>query len=219
MFMVVKKSGPGRQSTRDFIKEAVMERILQGTYVPGERLVELQIAEDFGTSQGPVREALRDLEALGLVESQPYRGTRVRDISDQEIEDSYPVRGVLEQLAAELAAPHLRNNTAEIEKEFAAFTKAAQKGDLRRYSQHDMEFHRLIVDASRNQLLSQLWSSVVLESRFLVTLKNRIGQDKLETLAAAHAPILEALKMGDSALAGQRARNLICTFHAKKKSQ
>jgi DNA-binding GntR family transcriptional regulator len=214
--MVVKKQVPRRQSTRDYVKETLMERILQGIYAPGERLVELSIAQELGTSQGPVREALRDLEAQGLVESQTYKGTRVREISEQEIEDSYQVRSVLEQLAAELAAPKLKGNTAAIQKEFEAFSQAAKKRDVRKYSQHDMEFHRLIVHAGENQLLSSLWDSVVLESRFLATIKSRIGEDELERLAEAHEPIIKALHDGDAAKAAKLARDLICTFHSRK---
>lgn len=206
----------GRQSTRDYIKETLMERILSGAYEPGERLVELQIAQELGTSQGPVREALRDLEALGLVESASYKGTRVRVFSDREIEESYQVRAVLEQLAAELAAPRLKGSTAELEKEVKAFQKAARDGDVKSYSAHDMEFHRKIVEASDNQLLSTMWSAVVLESKFRFTLKHRIGEDDLENFAAAHVPIFDALNAGDGVKAGTLVRNLICTFHSRK---
>ncbi len=205
-----------RQSTRDYIKETLMERILEGVYLPGDRLVELQIAQELGTSQGPVREALRDLEGLGLVESQPYRGTRVREITDREIEESYQVRSVLEQLAAELAADSLKNNTQEIEKEVRAFREAAKKRDVKKYSHHDMEFHAKIVEAAGNELLLSLWKSVVLEGRFLMTLRHRIGEDELETLAAAHVPILDALNAGNARKAGSLARDLICTFHSRK---
>ncbi|MBX9688232.1 MAG: GntR family transcriptional regulator [Candidatus Obscuribacterales bacterium] len=215
--MVLKKQINRRQSTRDYIKETLLERILGGHYQPGERLIELQIAEELGTSQGPVREALRDLEAQGLVESQSYKGTRVREISEEEIEDSYQVRSVLEQLAAELAAPKLKNNTDSIKQELDAFRQAASKRDIKRYSQHDMEFHRQIVEAAGNQLLSELWNSVVLESRFLATIKQRIGEEDLQRLADAHLPILEALHAGESEKAGRLARQLICTFHSKRK--
>ncbi|MBY0550906.1 MAG: GntR family transcriptional regulator [Candidatus Obscuribacterales bacterium] len=205
-----------RQSTRDYIKDTLTERILNGFYPPGERLVELHIAEELGTSQGPVREALRDLAALGLVESESYRGTRVRQFTEQEIEESYQVRSVLEQLAAELAAPHLRNNTAALEQEVAAFMQAAKNRDVKLYSLHDMDFHRLIVNASANQLLANMWNSVVLESKFRFTLIHRIGEDELENLAAAHVPILDALREGDGTKAGELARKLICTFHSRK---
>lgn len=205
-----------RQSTRDYIKDVLMERILNGVYPPGERLVELHIAEELGTSQGPVREALRDLAALGLVESESYKGTRVRQFTEQEIEESYQVRSVLEQLAAELAAPKLLNNTGPLEKQVEAFMLAAKNRDVKLYSAHDMDFHRLIVDAAGNQLLASMWNSVVLESKFRFTLIHRIGEDELENLAAAHVPILDALREGNGAKAGELARNLICTFHSRK---
>lgn len=81
-----------------------------------------------------------------------------------------------------------------------------------------MEFHRKIVNASGNQLLANMWNSVVLESKFRFTLIHRIGEDELENLAAAHVPIMTALREGDGTKAGELARNLICTFHSRKGS-
>lgn len=205
-----------RQSTRDFVREHLMERILAGTLKPGDRLVELQIAQELGTSQGPVREALRDLQGLGLIEQEPYKGTRVREITDREIEEAYLVRSVLEQLAAELAAPKLKGNVEALKKEADAFVAAAKKKDLKNYSAHDMEFHRRIIEAADNNLLASMWNTVVLESKFRITLKSRIGEDELENLANAHLPIMHALEAGDGTEAGRLARELICTFHSRK---
>lgn len=207
---------PKRQSTRDLIRETLMERILEGFYKPGDRLVELQIAQEMGSSQGPVREALRDLQGLGLIEQQPYKGTRVREITDREIEEAYLVRSVLEQLAAELAAPKLKGNITPLKKEVDAFLDAAKNKDFKNYSAHDMEFHRRIIEAADNNLLSSMWNSVVLESKFRITLKHRIGEEELENLANAHVPIMHALEAGDGAEAGRLARELICTFHSRK---
>jgi DNA-binding GntR family transcriptional regulator len=207
---------PKRQSTRDFITETLTERILNGTYKPGDRLVELQIAQELGTSQGPVREALRDLEASGLVESESYKGTRVRQITDKEIEDAYQVRSVLEQLAAELAAPKLAGNVDALKKEVTAFMTAAEKRDMKSYSEHDMEFHRRIIEAAGNEVLGAMWDSVVLESRFRITLQHRIGEKELVNLAKAHVPIMDALEQGDGVKAGRLVRELICTFHSRK---
>ncbi len=207
-----------RQSTRDFIRETLTERILDGTLKPGDRLVELQIAQEMGTSQGPVREALRDLQGLGLIEQEPYKGTRVREITEREIEEAYLVRSVLEQLAAELAAPKLKGNIGDLKKEVDAFVDAAKKRDLKNYSAHDMEFHRRIIEAADNQLLASMWDTVVLESKFRLTLKNRIGEEELENLADAHVPIMHALEAGDGKEAGRLARELICTFHSRRKT-
>src|SRR5262249_33739473 len=85
-------SGITRVPLREQVKELVLERILDGSYAPGERLVETRIAQELGTSQAPVREALRDLEVLRFVESEPFRGARVREVSEEELAEIYPVR-------------------------------------------------------------------------------------------------------------------------------
>ena len=88
---------------RQRLKEELLRRILGGHYDPGERLVELRIAEEFGTSQGPVREALRDLEATGLVTAIPRRGTYVSDAMGEGLREIYTVRGALEEQATRIA--------------------------------------------------------------------------------------------------------------------
>ena len=90
---------------REQVKGRLLERILSGELRPGDRLVETRIAQELGTSQAPVREALRDLELLRFVESEPFRGSRVRGISPEELAEIYPVRAALEHgPAAALAA-------------------------------------------------------------------------------------------------------------------
>ena len=81
-----------RTVLREQVKELLLERILVGVYRPGDRLVETRIAQELGTSQAPVREALRDLELLRFVESEPFRGARVREVSAEELAEIYPVR-------------------------------------------------------------------------------------------------------------------------------
>ena len=201
-----------RTSAREHIKQLLLERILDGTYKPGDRLIELHIANELQTSQAPVREAFRYLEALRVVETETYKGTRVRAISEKELEESSQIRAALEELAGQLAAPFLKNNVQRLEDEVEKFMKAARDKNFADYSQHDIEFHRLIVEASNNQLLLSIWESVVLESRFRLTL-NKIGFDQLSHFGESHLPALEALKKGDGKLAGKLLKNLICKFH------
>ena len=87
---------------RQRLKEALLRRILGGHYDAGERLVELRIAEEFGTSQGPVREALRELEATGLVTNIPRRGTYVSEVMGEGLREIYTVRGALEEQATRI---------------------------------------------------------------------------------------------------------------------
>jgi len=184
----------------DQVKEILLKRILDGEYSPGDRLVEMHIAQEFEISQAPVREALRELEALGFVESEPYRGTRVRAVTKSELTEIYPVRAALEEVAARAAAVHLAGNVEALEAELEAMHAAAEKGDLYEEVQHDVEFHRLIVEASGNRVLQDMWRSLRIEARTLISvLKAHIGGYELAEL---HRPVLVALAEGDAEKAG-----------------
>ncbi len=194
----------------DQVKEILLKRILDGEYSPGDRLVEMHIAQEFEISQAPVREALRELEALGFVESEPYRGTRVRAVTKSELTEIYPVRAALEEVAARAAAVHLAGNVEALEAELEAMHAAAEKGDLYEEVQHDVEFHRLIVGASGNRVLQDMWRSLRIEARTLISvLKAHIGGYELAEL---HRPVLEALAEGDAEKAGSLLRNHVEYF-------
>jgi DNA-binding GntR family transcriptional regulator len=186
---------------RDQIRRTLVQRILDGYYRPGDRLVELQIARELKTSQGPVREALRELEALRLVESETYRGTRVRALSERECEDAGRVRGVLEQSAAVWAAPALQRNLGPLVAEFEAIRRCAATRDLDGYARHNMGFHRLIVEASGNAVLLRVWDSLTLEVRTRIGLSRLAGS--LTSAAETHAPIVDAFERGDGETAGR----------------
>lgn len=193
-----------RESMRDQVKRVLLNRILDGTYQPGDRLVELQIARELNTSQGPVREALRELEGLRLVESQIYRGTYVRGISAEQMYNAYQVRSVLEELAAQLAADRFKVDSAALVNEVEAMRAAAKTRDLDRFAQHNAAFHRLIVQASGNPILLQVWESLACELRTRINLV-RIA-DRLEAVAELHQPIIAALVQGDGETAGKLLR-------------
>lgn len=205
-----------RAAARDQIKDLLLQRILDGVYQPGDRLLELQIAQELNTSQAPVREAFRYLEAMKVVVTEPYKGTRVRCVSDRELRESSQVRAALEQLAAELAAPRLKGDVKELENEARKFMNAAKKKDFAAYSEHDIAFHRLIVEASGNELLQSVWESIVLELRFRKTL-DKIGETRLVEFGSAHLPVLDCLKAGDGKAAGKALKGLICKYHGLEK--
>src|SRR5687767_1512838 len=105
-----------RRVFREEIREQLIEDILNGRLQPGARIVETRIAQQFGVSQGPVREALRDLELFGFVVSSPFRGTQVRKISPEDLLEIYPVRAALEGVAARAAAMRIDDSSlAELE--------------------------------------------------------------------------------------------------------
>ena len=193
-----------RTVLREQVKDLLLERILRGDVKPGERLVETRIAQELGTSQAPVREALRDLELLGLVESEAFRGSRVREFSDDELLDVFPVRAVLEELAAKLAARRLGGDVSVLEHEVKEMLKAAKAGDTRTQVAHDIAFHRALVEASGNPLLLQSWAALGVE------VPTAFGVywtyfDAME-LVEFHMPIVEAIRAQDAAKAGAEAR-------------
>jgi DNA-binding GntR family transcriptional regulator len=195
---------------REQIKDVLMQRIVDGQYEPGERIVELRIAEEFGVSQAPVREALRELESLRLVESEPFRGARVRAVRADEIAESYPVRAALEELAAKLAAERLAGAAAPLQAGIDAMRAAAVDGDLRAFVRHDVAFHRVFVEASGNLTLVEVWQSLHVDLRTRFTLIQRL--EDLAEVAESHVPIMRALDAGDAERAGRVVREHIEGF-------
>jgi DNA-binding GntR family transcriptional regulator len=192
------------------VKEVLLERILHGTYLPGDRLVETAIARELGTSQAPVREALRDLETLRLVELTPYRGARVRATTPEELAEIYPVRAAIEEVAAREAAVRLGGDVTALEAELDAMRDAADDGDFHRQVHHDAEFHRRIIEASGNRTLVEVWTSLNIEARTLVTLLST-GINPHE-LVELHRPIVDALRACDPAGSGTAARRHLEQF-------
>src|SRR3954464_8883557 len=158
--------GPTRTVLREQVKELLLQRIITGQYAPGQRLVETRIAQEFGVSQAPVREALRELETLRFVESAPFKGSWVREVSDSELAEIYPIRAALEDVAARAAAQRLPRKVAPLEREIRKMAKAK---DLHEQVEHDVRFHRLIVEASANARLIELWGSLQVEARPMIT--------------------------------------------------
>ena len=204
-----------RTVLREQIRELLLERILKGELQPGDRIVELQIAQELGTSQAPVREALRELQSLGFVEHEPYRGTRVRRITEEELAEIYPVRAALEELAAQEAASRLDGKVGELETEFEAMREAADQGNLHDLAAHDATFHRLIVEAAGNRVLLDTWRTLRVEARVVVTaLKTDVD---LHELAELHRPLLVALKEGSPEKAGGALRQHFETLQTMMK--
>ena len=199
-----------RSMLRDQIKDVIIERILDGVYGPGDRIVEIRVAEEFGVSQAPVREALRELELLRLIVSEPFRGARVRSITAEELAEIYPVRAALEEVAARGAAPVLAGRVEPLRAEIEAMRAAARAADVHEFTTHDVGFHRLIVEASGNRTLQELWQSLHVDLRTTITLIKRV--EDLMQVAESHVPVLEALDSGDPELAAERLRAHIVSF-------
>lgn len=202
-----------RSVLREQLRERILQRILDGDYAPGERIVESRLMREYGVSQAPIREALRDLEAMRFVESEAHRGVRVRTITEKEMGEMYPVRAALEEVAGRAAAPQITDATLDaLQAEIDAMRAASARHDMHAQLVHDARFHELIFEAAGNTLLLEVWRSLHAEIRALITYL-RADVDMVQ-IADAHLPILGALRRRDPELAGKEMRHHIEYFGA-----
>ena len=194
---------------RDVVFENLREAILEGKLKPGQRLMEVQLAEQLGVSRTPVREAIRKLELEGLVIMLPRKGAYVANMSLKDILDVLEIRASLEGLAASLAAERISpEDIKKLEDIAEEFEKSANTSDVEALLKKDVEFHECIFKATNNkrlhQLINSLWEQVY---RFRVTYIS--DYDSSVSIINEHKLILEAIKKGDTDTAKKHAREHI----------
>jgi DNA-binding GntR family transcriptional regulator len=189
-----------RSVLSDQVKDRLLQAILAGRYPPGARIVETRVARELGTSQAPVREALRDLEALGVVETTAFRGARVRQPSAAELLEGFTVRADLESLAARLAIARLTEDDIRL---LAAYLeemrRSADDGDVHAEATADAAFHGRIIELAGNATLQRVWKMLEPFSRTYITMVVP-GVDR-RRIAELHAPVLAALRLRDASAA------------------
>ena len=197
-----------RRVFREEIREQLIEDILNGRMPPGARIVETRIAQQFGVSQGPVREALRDLELFGFVVSSPFRGTQVRKITTEDLLEIYPIRAALEGVAARAAALRIDDATLEhLDELIRDMREAAKRNDPHGHANIDGAFHHAIIKAAGNRMLEHVWQTMRLSITTCVT--HAVTHRSLHELAERHVPVLDALRQHNPDLAEAELRRHI----------
>ena len=186
------------QPLRETVCEALRDAIRRGILEPGERLMEVQLAEELGISRTPVREAIRKLEQEGYVIMMPRRGTYVSSVSVKDVKEIFEIRSALETLAAELAT--MRIEPDELDKLRALLTKIEGHIELKegmdKIVKTDVEFHGLLYQVSRNERLVAIISNLMEQlARFRTLSMSYPGRLK-ETLEE-HRAMVEAIAAGD----------------------
>jgi DNA-binding GntR family transcriptional regulator len=180
------------------VAEVLREAILRGILVAGQQLRQDEIARELGVSHIPVREALRQLEAEGLVRLRPYRGFEVSELSPEEVEELYEIRIPLECQALRLAMPHLTDADLRRAEEILDAIDAEQ--DPSAWSQLNTEFHAVLYAPSRRQrllnLIRTLRTNVDRYLRLYISVMRRKQYSQRE-----HRKILEAVRRRDVAAA------------------
>ncbi|MBV2186371.1 MAG: GntR family transcriptional regulator [Rhizobium sp.] len=175
------------------ISRALAERIIHGELTPGARLAQDHIAEEFGASHVPVREAFRRLEAQGLVVSIPRRGVRVASFDLRQVREVAEMRAALEVLALRHAAPHLTGEVLDAAEQAA--TDADHAKDVRAWEDANRRFHRLIVSTcGMPRLLSVIDDLHAVSARFLFVAWRAAWEARTDH---DHRAILTALRQGD----------------------
>jgi DNA-binding GntR family transcriptional regulator len=197
-----KASSLDRTVLRDQIREYLIAAILNGDYSEGARIVETRVAHQLGVSQGAVREALRELELLGFLESEPYSGTYVKKHTIDDLMEIYPVRAALEALGARLALPHLSDKQIDqLEELVDEMVRLSEADDARGMVERNFEFHKMIINASENSMLIRSWS--LFQFSYWTTVTTTELRSQLVDLAKRHYSIIEALRSRDSERAAQ----------------
>ena len=199
-------AAPARQSMAKVVGEKIRGQILDGKLRPGERLVEDRLSAELGVSRVPVREALRELSAEGLVRIERNRGASVTEVTPAMVAELVEVRALLEGLNARLAAqrhdPEIVRQLGEVLKHG---NKAADAGSTEQLARLNAEFHDRLAEASRNAVLSDVMRGLRERTSlaFAINGRSRAREDWAE-----HAGILAAVIAGDGELAA-----LLATRH------
>ena len=167
---------------RDVVFYTLRQAILKGELEPGERLMEMQLAEQLGVSRTPIREAIRKLELEGLVLMIPRRGAIVAKITEKDLRDVLEVRSSLERLSTELACERMKEDTiVELRKAQEAFKEALDGDDITLQAQRDVEFHDVIYKATGNLRLIQMLNNLRERSE-----ERRVGKECRSRWSAYH---------------------------------
>ncbi len=191
---------------REVVTETLREAIIGGVLKPGERLMEIQLAEELGVSRTPVRESIRKLELEGFVVMVPRRGTYVTDLSIKDISEVYEIRTVLDVLAAGLAAERItEDELEELERLLVQIGEFVEQNDIEKVVEYDSRFHDVLYRASRNDRLVGIINNLREQfTRFRGLSMKAPG--RLQNTIEEHARLVEAIAQRNPDLAQQIAR-------------
>lgn len=179
---------------RDVVFNTLRQAILKGELEPGERLMEIQLADRLGVSRTPIREAIRKLELEGLVLMIPRKGAEVAKISEKSLRDVLEVRRSLEELAIELACDRMdEEELIELEKAQEMFREAVEGGDSMVIAETDEHYHDIIYNGTGNNRLVQMLNNLR-EQMYRYRLEYIKDENKRQTLLTEHEEILASIK-------------------------
>ena len=184
---------------RDVVFNTLRDAILTGKLVPGERLMENQLAEKLGVSRTPVREALRMLELENLVELVPRKGAQVLDMSEKDIVNILEVRSALEGLATSVARKKMtKEDLQQLKNMEVDFEKAVAENNVEHFVDIDEDFHDLIFAATENDKLINIFRNLRIQLYRYRMAQAKNNETSMSTIVAHHRSIIRAIENHDS---------------------
>jgi len=193
------------QTLRERILGTIRDAILNGQLKPGEKVAEPELAERFGISRTPIREAFRQLESEGYLTVIPRKGAVVTDLSEREVEEFYSIKSILEGYAARMAAEKMTSRDCErLEAINGRLKQLASEGDVKTFFRVHDEFHELFIRAAGNDKLFTLIGQLLRKFNRL-RMASLALPGRMEISVQEHIKILEAFRQHD----GEKADNLV----------
>ncbi|MBN2325320.1 MAG: GntR family transcriptional regulator [Spirochaetes bacterium] len=186
-----------RYSLSQQVRNYILNKVATGELAPGDKVVEARIAEELKVSTIPVREAIRELAAMRVLDYWVHRGARVREVTVSETVDALHIKAVLEALAARLSGTKLSECLARLREYSNQIRDAAAREDWVEYQNQNQLFHRLIVESSGNQILLNLWSSLAFDVRTRFIMDYLRIMDPREPVME-HEKIIKAIEEKDT---------------------
>lgn len=180
-----------RVSLTGQIQAILIERIIKGSLSAGERLKEMQLAKEFGTSQSPIREAIRSLQARGYIEHKAHVGAVVKTFSMQEIADAFQIREALEGHCLSAMERGIERLTDRLKEELKTMQRALSESDVQAFTEADNTFHRIIIESCSNTQMLAIWDSLGIQLQIIATL----GETSmpLQKIYDLHPPLIDSI--------------------------
>ncbi|RMF47462.1 MAG: GntR family transcriptional regulator [Deltaproteobacteria bacterium] len=193
------------QTLREKILETIRESILKGTLKPGEKVAEPELAERFGISRTPIREAFRQLESEGYLTVIPRKGAVVTELSERDVTEFYAIKSILEGYAARRAAGKLSDRDIErLEQINDKLAQLAEEGDVKTFFKVHGEFHDMFIEAAGNEKLADLIRQVGMKfNRLRIASLSLPG--RMQISVEEHKKLIEAFRNHD----GEAADHLV----------
>jgi DNA-binding GntR family transcriptional regulator len=215
-YPITGSSGSGQSNK--LARARLAKELFSGRYRPG-RLVHLrEIAAEYQLDVDSVFKVFADFQTLGMVTLSGKHTATVHSPNPKEMHEAYEIRAALEELGGRAAAPALKGNTVELQRELNAMRAAVRELNLDSFAEHDVKFHRIILQASQNEVLLRVWETLAVDLRIRGSVGKVTGN--LPEVVESHQPIIHALGRGQGREAGLLLRNHVeMTLEFIKKSE